>query len=284
MSSKLVLSTFLCVFSIQAYSAVDCAPYQNDVQLKTQMVSDFSYEIEKLQVKVQSLETRINEKLDAIGSVQVQIDQIENMKLVLQNQKDSLQSQLQQQRSAVQAQIDEARRLNEIIAHTQYQIDNLPAASAVRREALRENMRAKKMLEVVNEALTQYEARTAPIKAEVSRISREQMTLQTEIQKLEQDKVAIAETRPTLNSLRQMHQNALDELQGQDLVYQDRVKLLDEAQEKVQMCFTYNVKYPTSLQVARDIHRVGCKKYVAKNFQSEYKMQAQAEVIQALCK
>ena len=58
---------------------------------------------------------------------------------------------------------------------------------------------------------------------------------------------------------------------------------LNEAQEKLLMCKTYNVKYPVALEVAKELYKVGCNRYQSGSMQGKHKQDAEAEVISAVC-
>ena len=70
---------------------------------------------------------------------------------------------------------------------------------------------------------------------------------------------------------------------NQDSIQQNNIKLLNEAQEKVLMCKTYNVKYPISLEVSQRLYAVGCDNYIIGGYKGTHKLDAEAETIATVC-
>lgn len=63
----------------------------------------------------------------------------------------------------------------------------------------------------------------------------------------------------------------------------DLLEKLDLSQEKILMCKTHNIKYPTVLIVAQGVGKYGCADYTLKDYKDGFKMDAQMEAYDALC-
>ena len=74
------------------------------------------------------------------------------------------------------------------------------------------------------------------------------------------------------------HDNANAD-QSQDF----NVAQMDKASEKVLMCKTYNVKYPVSLSVSKDLYVTGCENYQLRGYKGINKIAAEQETIISVC-
>jgi len=169
------------------------------------------------------------------------------------------------------------------MASLQRSINNLPASSNARRNALREYKRAEKKLEMLVAEISQLESSVMPTRNQIQSLNQVISSKQVQASNLEATKMDIENMKPSLQMLYKKVADATEELQSQDGVQQMNLKALDEANEKVLMCKTYNVKYPLVLELSKEIYTVGCNKYVFKNYNAEYKAQAEHEAFASIC-
>lgn len=283
MSTKLFSTLLISAVSVSVYAKVDCKPFKQEAQHNEQIVADFSYELEKIEKKVQRLELKISDKLSAMDSAQLRIDSANSVIHQISLQQSGIIQSVQSVESDIQSKQIEANGLIQTINETQYQIDNLPPRSHARRQALRLNNRSKKILEKVQEDIVQLRQSIAPQRAHLAQLDQQIMEQQQVKQIAVQEKTQIANTKPTLSRLQQRKQVAESELINQDAIQQENLRLLGEAQEKVLMCQTYNVKYPTALKIVKRIYKAGCENYQLRNFENPYKADTEAEVLSQLC-
>lgn len=283
MSTKLFSALLISAVSVSVYAKVDCKPFKQEAQLHEQIVADFSYELEKVEKKVQRLELKISDKLSAMDSAQIKIDSATSAIEQISIQQSGIMQSVQGVENDIQSKQIEANGLIQTINETQYQIDNLPPRSHARRQALRLNNRSKKILEKVQGEISQLSQSIAPQRAHLAQLDQQIMDQQQVKQMAIQEKTQIANTKPTLSRLQQRKQTAEAELINQDAIQQENIALLEQAQEKVLMCKTYNVKYPTALNTAKRVYKAGCENYQPRNFQNQYKADAEAEVLSKVC-
>jgi chromosome segregation ATPase len=233
--------------------------------------------------KLTSIEEKINAKLDILEPITFQISQTGQRIESLRVEKQNINASLEADRITIQDKIAEEKQLMQTINRTQADINRLPTSSYARRTALRENMRAKKALERVQATIISLQQNMAPAVNRMAAIDSEIQVKQQLLLKLESDKVAVENEKPTLASLNKIKERTANDLLTSDQTQQQNLVMLDEAQEKVLMCKTYNVKYPIVLDVAREIKQVGCHNYQLRNLEGRYAQDAETEAIDALC-
>lgn len=283
MSSKLFSTLVFSLVTTSAVAAVDCKPFKQEAQVKEQIVMDFSYELEKVEKKVQSLESKIADRLLAMDSAQMKINSSVAVMQQIQNEQMGIMDSMQAVEMEIQAKQQEANSLIHTINETQYQINNLPSGSHARRQALRENNRSKKILEKVQDQIVQLGQSIAPQKNRLAQLEQQKHGQQMIIQQAEQEKADIANQKPTLAKLESKKAAAESELINQEAIQKENLKLLDEAQEKVLMCKTYNVKYPLVLDIAKELYQVGCDQYRLRDLNGKHKKDAEAEILATVC-
>lgn len=283
MSMKVFSTVIVSMITAQALAKVNCKPFKEEAKVKQQIVADFSYTLEKIEKKVLRLESKISDKLSSMDSVQSQINQATSALAQIQNEQMELVDMISIVEADIQIQQTKANRLMQKIEQTQYQIENLPSGSHARRQALRENNRSKKILQKVDEKIERLVQSIEPQQRRISQLEQEKQQQLSMVMAFEAEKNQIANQKPTLNSLTNKKEKAESELINQDMIQQENMSLLNEAQEKVLMCKTYNVKYPIALDVAKEVYAVGCDSYKLRNMQGKHKKDAEQEVLSAVC-
>ena len=273
----------ISMLATTAIAAVDCKPYKQEAKVKEQIVADFGYELEKVEKKVIALEKKISKKLSKMDNLQVGIEQAISILTQIQDEELQLLDSMAIVEADIQIQQTNANRLIQTIQQTQEKLRNLPAGSHARRQILRENNRAKKKLEKVDEKIVWQTQSIAPQSARLAQIGEEKLMQSDQISSLKAQKVQIAGQKPNLQSLTRKKDRAEAELMDQDLMQQENLKLMSKAKEKVLMCKTYNVKYPIALDVAKEVYVVGCESYQLRDMQGNHKKDAEAEVLASVC-
>ncbi len=273
----------ISMLATTAIAAVDCKPYKQEAKVKEQIVADFGYELEKVEKKVIALEKKISKKLSKMDNLQVGIEQAISILTQIQDEELQLLDSMAIVEADIQIQQTNANRLIQTIQQTQEKLRNLPAGSHARRQILRENNRAKKKLEKVDEKIVWQTQSIAPQSARLAQIGEEKLMQSDQISSLKAQKAQIAGQKPNLQSLTRKKDRAEAELMDQDLMQQENLKLMSKAKEKVLMCKTYNVKYPIALDVAKEVYVVGCESYQLRDMQGNHKKDAEAEVLASVC-
>lgn len=271
------------VMATTTMAAVDCKPFKEEAKVKNQIVADFSYELEKLEKKVMSIENKMMVKISKMDSVQDSIDQAKSSVEQIEADEAQLSDSISVVEMDIQKQKSKADDLIHTIEETQYQISNLPSRSHARRQIMRENNRAKKILEKVDQKINMLSNSIEPQKLELEQLVEEKMAQVSIVNALKVEKMQIAKQKPTIGALTKRKANAEAELVNQDVIQQENISLANEAQEKVLMCKTYNVKYPVALEVAKELYTVGCENYQTLGMKGKHKQDAESEVVSAVC-
>ncbi len=266
-----------------AFAKVDCQPFKQGVQAQQDVVEQMSSVFAKLEAKVETLENKIYDREGMIQSAEFKIQEAAQAISQIIDQQEQVHAQLAHKEAKLSAKQSEQRQFENIIQETQYDINNLPSRSNARRQAMRENMRAKKSLEKVEQKIAQIQQSMQPALNQLGQLQDEKQAAQGMKAQFEMDKQDVLAMKPSLQRLKSKKNKAQQELMAQDSVQQDNLAILAEEEEKVLMCKTYNIKYPKAKKVAKQIYKVGCDNYVFADFNTVHAQDAQQEVFAKIC-
>lgn len=283
--SKLIVSTTILttMVSLSAMAKVNCQPYKTEADLKSQVVTNFGETIIKLQVKADTMQEKVDDRMSLlsqadhnISTAQGTISQIKasinSAKIAMKDTKDKLDSALSQE-----------QQILDNMAFYDSQISSLPASSSARRTAMREKKRAEMSLKRLQAVIVDIQFEIAPMQNEVQALKADLNGAKSVLSQLNAEKTSIQQMVPSLNSLIQKESKAKQNLADADQDQQMNIDQMDEANEKLLMCKTYNLKYPVSLEVSKELYAVGCDSYQLKGYKNNFKKMAEQETINAVC-
>jgi len=278
-----ITTILLAMVSLNTSAAVKCQPLVQQMNLQEQLVSDFSYTVLKEQKKLQRIENKIYEKRSQLNQIQSEVDAEKNIIQMKNQDKQSIINSIQSLENQKQSlQIEVGAMMSQMQQLTS-EMQNLPARSTALRNLLREKKRTEKKMELKQALVYSLDEQMAPAIQSINTIESSIMNSQSKIQALKQEKKALRAQQPTIQNLKQRKADAEQILSSQNLIQDDNMSYLAVLTEKVDVCKTYKVKYPLSLQIAKEIYEVGCDQYRVQNFQNIYKQQAEQETMNMLC-
>jgi chromosome segregation ATPase len=284
-------TTTLLLLATLSFSAFAQYPQQHpcfdfdQAQLAAEsQVKDFEKEYKKAEAKLRNVEERLEARMQTLNKLLAQRNAVSQDYNSIVNEQNSLrqnQQSLQQQ----------STRLNNEIAQNE-QLRQYHTREAERTTDLnkrREHLRLSKQLEKENEKLI----------PQLSDINQTLNASSARLRNLDQQAGVKAQQLQTLNQ--QVEQEQRDS--GIARLQQDRADLVKElsfaqqtydqfnlrlvkANSHVEMCYGYldlSVKYPTALQLSKQILNRGCNRYVPVNQGSQAGNQAQDELLQSMC-
>lgn len=283
--SKFVKATslLLATMSLSAMAKVNCEPFKAEADMKADIVNNFNETIIKLETKAQQMQIKVEDRLAMISTVdgkiqntQAAIEQIkqdsQNIRISMRDIKASLDSALATEQDLISQ-----------ISSLDYQIRTAPAGSNARRAAMREKKRTEKKLEKLSQTISQIQYEIAPMQDSLQSLKMQKQDALAVLAQLDSEKIEIENMRPTLDSLIRKKNKAQDEVAMADQSQEANIAQMEEANEKVLMCKTYNVKYPVSLEVSKELYTVGCENYQLKGYKGPFKKMAEQETLNAVC-
>jgi chromosome segregation ATPase len=283
--SKLIKATAILatLVSVNAMSKVDCKPFKMESDLKTQIVTNFNDTILKLQTKANQMQIKFEDRMSMIAGVDAKINNIQMTLEQIKNDSQNIRISMRDIKSSLDSAIAQEQDLLNLIADLDNQIANAYPGSNNRRNAMREKKRTERKLISISDIVRDLQIQISPMQNQLAGLKAEKQNVISILETLNQEKFAIEDMRPTLNSLIRKKEMAQKDLVDADQNQELNIIQMDEANEKVLMCKTYNVKYPVSLSVSRELYTVGCENYVLKGYNGVNKIAAEQETINAVC-
>jgi chromosome segregation ATPase len=279
-----ITTTVICTLTTStAIAAIKCQPLVKDMKAQELLVSDFSYQVNKIEKKLARIESKILEKNNSISVIQSEID---SEKYVIQQKDsdklsliDSIQS-LEDEKSIVQS---TNNSLQNRISSLLVDIEHLPTRSNARRQALREKKRTELKIKANLSKIDLLDDQMYPVIESINHIIGSIENSQAKVLALKDEKRNIKQAAPTMKSLKERKIIEENKLYGQESIQESNLVILADLTEKVDMCKTFKVKYPLSLKIAKEVYEVGCDQYVTKGFQGKYKQDAESETLAKIC-
>lgn len=112
-----------------------------------------------------------------------------------------------------------------------------------------------------NARITRMESALQPTNARIAQLMNERRNAEASLAQASNDLAAAQSMTPAIEVLQERVARISERLATQDQVQAGNLAVLAQVEDKLLMCKTYTVKYPTVLEQAREITRVGCRNY-----------------------
>ena len=173
--------------------------------------------------------------------------------------------------------------LNQKIAKVEKKISKISPRSPIRKKLVKKKKNMVQKKKSLVSQIQNLKDMKLHSKAKIDQITVRTPKVQQKIMMAKQEKKMVMQQAPTLGVLKQRLQKLkvfeADAQQIEDMLSQK----LANKKEKVLMCKTYNIKYPTVLKLAKRIADAGCYNYQFVDFLNKQKADAQEEVYDAIC-
>ena len=269
--------------SVSAMARVNCKPFKMESDIKTQIVTNFNETILKLQTKADRMQIKVEDRMSMVSGVQNKIQSVEATIDQIKADSQNVRISMRDIKASLESVLASEQDLVNLIADLDDQIRRAYPRSTARRNAMREKKRTERKLMNLQGSITDLQIQISPMKSQLAALKVEKQNALSILGTLDLEKLDIEAMKPSLNSLVRKQNKAQADLVDADQNQDINVIQMDEANEKVLMCKTYNVKYPVSLSVSKELYTAGCDNYELKGYQGINKITAEQETISAVC-
>lgn len=270
------------MISSSVIAKVECKPFVDEKEMVKIQVEDFSTGVSKLIAKINKLEEKLNDKQFKIDSLSSQAQEMQSQMQTISLQISDIRKSSQGAQDQLSAIDNSLVALSNRISQIEYTLQG-SVSSTTRRNLNREKMRKLREMDQLQADKVSLVQVVSQANAQIEPLRAQRMAIKSQRDMIEQDLMMEQTAQPTIALLQDKIQKEQILLGDSQAMETNLLAQLDEAREKVLMCRTYNVKYPLVLSIASEIAAVGCQNYEIKNFNSDIKLDAQAQILESLC-
>jgi chromosome segregation ATPase len=284
MTKLLKATTILATLvSVSAMGKVNCTPFTSEADMKTQIVTNFNETILKLQTKADQMQIKVEDRMSLVALVETKIQQVEGSLYQIKEDSNNVRIAMKDIKASLDDSLDQEQYLVNLMADLDIQIQNARSRSNDRRNAMREKKRTERKLMTLQSTIDELQVEIAPMKNQLSSLKAEKKNALAVMTTLNNEKLDIEAMKPSLKSLVSKKNKAQQDMVDADQNQEINIQQMDKANESVLMCKTYNVKYPVSLSVSKELYTTGCQNYQLRGYKGIHKIAAEQETIISVC-